>query len=96
MKKKRGLSKDQISVMVALDRSENVISEPIGRGEISAAAIGRLFGNKIDNNAIACPDSYKSFKKLQENLIWNWFNYLKTRKSKVYITYNMSTLFIVD
>ncbi|WP_290441975.1 hypothetical protein [Clostridium gasigenes] len=26
-KKKRGLSKDQISVMVALDRSGNVISE---------------------------------------------------------------------
>ncbi|MBU3107018.1 hypothetical protein [Clostridium gasigenes] len=49
--------------MVALDRSENVISEPIGRGKISAAAIGRLFENKIDNNAIACPDSYKSFKK---------------------------------
>ncbi|MGL4762255.1 MAG: IS1595 family transposase [Sarcina sp.] len=62
-KKKRGLSKDQITVMVALDRSGNIISEPIGRGKISASAIGRLFKNKIDNNAIACTDSCKSFKK---------------------------------
>lgn len=41
-KKKRDLSKEQISVMVALDRSENIISEPIGR----------LFEHKIDDNAI--------------------------------------------
>lgn len=62
-KKKRGLSKDQISVMVALDRCGNIISEPVGRGKISAAAIGRLFKNKIDSESIACTDSCRSFKK---------------------------------
>lgn len=62
-KKKSGLSKDQISVMVALDRSGNIISEPIGRGKISANAIRKLFENKIDDEAIACTDSCRSFKK---------------------------------
>ncbi|MBU3138213.1 hypothetical protein KPL39_18460 [Clostridium gasigenes] len=88
-KKNRGLSKDQISVMVALDRSENVISEPIGRGKISAAAIGRLFENKIDNNAIDCPDSCKSFKKFARESDLELVQLPKARKSKIYITYNM-------
>lgn len=66
-KKKRGLSKDQISVMCAIDRSGNIISEPIGRGKISAAAIGKLFENKIEDNSIACADSCRSFKKFAQN-----------------------------
>lgn len=49
--------------MVALDRSGNVISEPIARGKISAASIGKLFENKIDNESITCTDSCRSFKK---------------------------------
>lgn len=49
--------------MVALDRSGNVISEPIGRGKISAAAIGKLFDGKIDAESIACADSCRNFKK---------------------------------
>lgn len=63
LKKKRGLSKEQISVMVVLDCSRNIISEPVGRGKISDAAIRRLFENKIDSEAIACTDSCRSFKK---------------------------------
>lgn len=49
--------------MVALDCSRNIIFEPVGRGKISAAAIRRLFENKIDSEAIACTDSCRSFKK---------------------------------
>ncbi len=41
----------------------NIISKPIGRGKISTTAMGRLFENKIDSEAIACTDSCRSFKK---------------------------------
>ncbi|MGL5243747.1 MAG: IS1595 family transposase [Sarcina sp.] len=66
-KKKRGLSKDQISVMCAIDRSGNIISEPIGRGKINALAIAKLFEDKIEEDSIACTDSCRSFKKFAKN-----------------------------
>jgi len=40
--------------MCAIDRSGNIISEPIGRGKTSTAAIGKLSENKFE---------YPSFKK---------------------------------
>lgn len=52
--------------MVVLDHSGNVISEPIGRGKISAVAVKKLFENKIDDKVVACADSCRSFKSLQK------------------------------
>ena len=95
-KKKRGLSKHKISVMVALDRSGSIISESIGRVKISAVAISRLLENKIDSNAIVCTDSCKSFKKFGRESDLELVQLPKGKKKKVYITYNMSILFIVN
>ena len=42
-KRKRGLSKEQISIMCAIDRTGNIIAEPISRGMASSEAIENLF-----------------------------------------------------
>ena len=62
-KRKRGLSKEKISVMCAIDRSGNLIIEPIGRGNVGYDAIFNLFDNIIDSESIACVDSAKGFTK---------------------------------
>lgn len=62
-KRKRGLSNEQISVMCAIDRSSNLIIEPIARGNVGYDAIFNLFDNRIDKEAIACVDSAKGFTK---------------------------------
>lgn len=66
-KRKRGLSKEQISVMCAIDRSGNIIAEPIGRGMVGSEAIENLFMNRIDEDAIACVDGARGFKKFAQN-----------------------------
>lgn len=41
-KRKRGLSKKQISVMYTIDRSGNIIAEPIVRGMIGSGAYWKV------------------------------------------------------
>ena len=42
-KRKRSFSKDQISIMCAIDRNDNIIAEPISRGMASSEAIANIF-----------------------------------------------------
>jgi transposase-like protein len=61
---KRGLSKDQVCIVVAMDREGHIVNKTAGRGKISATAIDDVIGKQIDNNSILCTDSstnYKSF-----------------------------------
>lgn len=60
--------------MVALDRSGTVISEPVSRGKISSAAIGRLFKDKIDSEAITYANSCRSFKKCKRTFAYSTYN----------------------
>lgn len=63
LKRKRSLSNEKISVMCAIDRSGNLIIEPIAKGNVGYAAIFILFDNRIDSESIACVDSTKGFTK---------------------------------
>ena len=66
-KRKRGLSKDQIGIMCAIDRNGNIIAEPISRGMASAEAIENLFKDRMGEDTIACVDSCRSFIKFAKN-----------------------------
>jgi transposase-like protein len=64
--KKRGISKEQISVVVAQDRNGNVLSKVAGRGRTTADEIDLAIGKCLDADVVLCTDSatnYKSFAK---------------------------------
>ena len=64
--KKRGISNEQISVVVAYDRNGSIITKMAGRGRITANEIDQTIGECLDKEIVLCTDSatnYKSFAK---------------------------------
>lgn len=64
---KRGLSKDQVCIVVAMDRESHIVNKTAGRGKISATAIDDAIGKQIDNNSILCTDSATNYKAFALN-----------------------------
>ena len=57
--KKRGISKNQVAVMCALDRSGNIISELICNGRMKYKDVERLFKDRIEENQHCVQNSHK-------------------------------------
>lgn len=66
-KKKRGISKNQVSVMCVTDRLGNVMSELVCNGRMRYTDVERLFKNRIEDKSILCVDSHKSYIKFKNN-----------------------------
>jgi transposase-like protein len=59
--KKRGLSNEQICVLVARDRNKNTIYKIIGRGRPSKAEIENGLSDKITDGSILCSDCLRAY-----------------------------------
>ena len=65
--KPRGISRNQVAVMCAIDRSGNIISELICNGRMKYKDVERLFNGRIEENSTLCIDSHKSYIRLDDN-----------------------------
>jgi len=68
--KKRGLSDEQVAVLVGIDRKDNIVSKVAGRGKTTANEVAAVLKDKIYSKAEFCSDAatnFKSFTK-DENL----------------------------
>jgi len=66
--KLRGLSNDQISILVAIDRNGSILSDVAGRGRLSAKEIDTVLSPFIEKDVLICSDSatgFKSFAKIK-------------------------------
>ncbi|MBL4937800.1 IS1595 family transposase [Clostridium sp. YIM B02515] len=66
-KLKRGISKEQICVLCAIDRAGNIITELICKGRMKHIDLERLFRDRIDDESILCTDSHKSYIQFAQN-----------------------------
>lgn len=57
----RGISREQVCVLVAMDRSGHMVSVNAGNGRITAKQINEAMGSQISPNAILCTDSAKNY-----------------------------------
>lgn len=60
---KRGISKEQICVVVAHDRNGQILSQMAGKGRISAIELDEVLGSHIDTSALLCTDTATNYKK---------------------------------
>lgn len=60
---RRGLSKDQVCVVCAIDRKGTTFSKVSNLGKISSNDLDTIYHNKIEGDAIFCTDSEKSYKQ---------------------------------
>lgn len=61
--KKRGISKEQICVVVAHDRNGQILSQMAGKGRITAVELDKVLGSHIDTSALLCTDTATNYKK---------------------------------
>ncbi len=59
----RGISKEQICVVVAHDRNGQILSEVAGKGRITALDIDNVLGDYLDDSALLCTDTATNYKK---------------------------------
>lgn len=61
MAKKRGISKDQVCVLVAIDRNGDIVSQNAGQGRITAVEIDAVLGTQVAPGSFLCTDSDKNY-----------------------------------
>lgn len=66
--KPRGISRNQVAVMCAIDRTGNIISELICNGRMQYKDVERLFNGRIEEKSTLCIDSHKSYIRLNKNM----------------------------
>ncbi|MGW9103409.1 IS1595 family transposase [Priestia megaterium] len=64
---KRGISKEQVCVVVAQDRNGQVISQMAGKGRIKSTDIENVLGAYIDTSALLCSDTATNYKKFAKD-----------------------------
>jgi len=60
--KKRGISNEQVCVLVARDRDKTTFSEILGMGRLTKTQLNKAIGHKLSNENVLCTDSWRAFK----------------------------------
>lgn len=61
--KKRGISKEQVCVLVAQDRQGHVLSQVAGMGRIASSDIGAILGSHTEGMTTLCTDAEAQYRK---------------------------------
>lgn len=59
--KLRGISKEQVCVVVAIDRQGDIVSQNAGRGRITATEIDAVLGSRLLPGSLLCTDSARNY-----------------------------------
>ncbi|MCL6597688.1 MAG: IS1595 family transposase [Alicyclobacillus macrosporangiidus] len=59
--KRRGISKEQVCVVVAIDRDGGIVSQSAGRGRITATEIDAVLGPCLAPGSVFCTDSARNY-----------------------------------
>jgi hypothetical protein len=58
----RGISKEQVCVLVARDRQKQTFSKVLGQGRIVKSKLDKAIGSKVSTTNTLCTDAWRAFK----------------------------------
>ncbi|EDL65561.1 Hypothetical protein, CF-32 family [Bacillus sp. SG-1] len=58
----RGISREQVCVLIARDRQKLTYSRVIGQGRIVKSRLDKAIGSKLSKSNILCTDAWRAFK----------------------------------
>lgn len=58
----RGISHEQVCVLVARDRTKNTFVGLLGRGRITKKQLDKAIGDKLNSSTVLCTDAWRAFK----------------------------------
>nr|WP_208919965.1 IS1595 family transposase [Paenibacillus uliginis] len=88
--KKRGLSTEQICVLIARDREKNTFYKVIGRGKPTKDSLELHLGNRLGTDIVLCSDALRGYKLLAKN--HHIQQYVKTGEKRVKGIYHIQNI----
>ncbi|MFC4770348.1 IS1595 family transposase, partial [Effusibacillus consociatus] len=61
--KKRGISNEQVCILVARDRTKQTVSEAVTFGRLDAATLDQVLSSRLQQGVILCTDEEQTFRK---------------------------------
>ena len=59
----RGISREQVYVLVASDREKNTISKVSCQGRINIKQVDKLIGSKVSESNVLCTGAWRSYSR---------------------------------
>ncbi len=91
----RGISKDQVCVLVARDRQKRTFSKTIGKGRIIKKSLDEALGSKLSIQNVLCTDAWRAFmtyakeKEIEKEIEHHRFKANGRERAKGFITSKM-------
>lgn len=88
----RGISHEQVCVLVARDRTKNTFVGLLGRGRIQKTQLDNAIGHKLNDTTVLCTDAWRAFKAYanEKGLTHYRFKTGKERTKGVYHIQNVN------
>jgi hypothetical protein len=87
--KYRGISNDQICVLVARDRQKMTFSGVLGRGRIRTPKLDDAIGNYLSDSNVLCTDSWRAFSSYAKSKGLDHYRFKSDGKQRVKGVYHI-------
>lgn len=79
----RGISKEQVCVLVARDRQKQTYSKVLGQGRIVKSRLEKAIGLKLSNTNILCTDAWRAFRAYAKDKGLEHYSFKSDGKERV-------------
>ena len=90
--KYRGISNDQICVLVARDRQKMTYSGVLGRGRIRTSKLDEAIGGRLSETKILCTDSWRAFSTFANTKGLSHYRFKSDGKQRVKGVYHIQNV----
>jgi len=90
--KYRGISNDQICVLVARDRQKMTFSGVLGRGRIHTPKLDDAIGNYLSGSNVLCTDSWRVFSSYAKSKSLDHYRFKSDGKQRVKGVYHIQNV----
>lgn len=90
--KQRGISKEQVCVLVARDRKKSTFSGGVGQGRIVKDRLDKAIGSKLTATNVLCTDAWRAFKTYAQKKGLEHYRFKSDGKERVKGLYHIQNV----
>jgi IS1 family transposase len=88
----RGISREQVCVLLARDRQKTTCSKVLGKGRIVKAQLERVIGSKLSKSNILCTDGWRAFRTYAKDKGLDHYPFKSNGKERVKGLYHIQNV----
>jgi transposase-like protein len=88
----RGISHEQVCVLIARDRQKTTFSDVLGRGRIVKSQLDKVIGSKLTSDNTLCTDAWRAFSTYAKNKGLEHYRFKSDGKERVKGLYHIQNV----